>query len=529
MRTITLSGVFLVTLFGLLLEVAPQIPLQAESEPAISVLAPTTHVVSRGVQPIWKIQTDSPNELHLLNIEWYPVNVAEHTGAEYKPIPAPEIRIRKGGEVLTSLSEQSHTLDTNLWVLPIQQAKYLLEMTTVGSRQFLINLGWTKPHEQTLMLNQTAVVHIGETHPQLRFKINMADNRLVFRDSFVVELWVCKGSFTDLEVQYLNTRQKLEKVKKSDFPSHHGPRGYLLAHDVMNDTEEYVIDLFKRQSKVIGKGDVVVKARLLKLPPNAKPNLATLHQSLDNKEYPGGLKLASNSETDQIQISLKNDEYLFSSSGITSSFIYGYVVSGPTEDVLFRKQCSFDRSTILGGNPTTVAKFVNIPSVYTQPKQTAAGHSMFARVVLSKKLRIHTTDSGVIDLSTGAILLNSNGPGTGEKHVRQGYNLTDTAHVDHSNIQEEQAAWLAWWPHVSIGFLTLICTWFMVRRFVSSSKKSSSTNKGDKDKKKPRPTAEDPEEVQSTVTRTAATQKEEHVRERSKPEQVETELSSTTS
>src|SRR3990167_10961860 len=197
MRTITLSGVFLVTLFGLLLEVAPQIPLQAESEPAISVLAPTTHVVSRGVQPIWKIQTDSPNELYLLNIEWYPVNVAEHTGAEYKPIPAPEIRIRKadatgnpGQEIYFDLSAVVSSVDRSRVIVPLKSSSQAYFLTMISKdADFSLSMRLSSPYlsllpvgsESALATDKSSIsVHVESAVPDERYclVVSVCEGRL---------------------------------------------------------------------------------------------------------------------------------------------------------------------------------------------------------------------------------------------------------------------------------------------------------------------------------------------------------------
>jgi hypothetical protein len=112
--------------------------LQSDSV-AVSVLSPITQVVYRGAEAIFRIQTDTPNELYLLNIEWYPVASPDHSEAAYKPIPVPEIKIRKSPEpglpateIYFDSSAVSSALDIPGVTIPLRSASqtYLLTVIT---------------------------------------------------------------------------------------------------------------------------------------------------------------------------------------------------------------------------------------------------------------------------------------------------------------------------------------------------------------------------------------------------------------
>lgn len=415
-------------------------------------------------------------QTYLLNIEWYPLASPEHQGVQHKSIPVPEIKVRKDGQGWKDLSAELPLFDLNMWVVRLPAGRYLVELRSpVDTQAFAVKLSCSLPDTLNLHMNQTVVANVKETADRFRVTVDMKNNSLEYRDAFAIEMWVCKGKFLDFEVQYVKSGLSLEKVRKSEFPAYHGPRGYLIAHDVRKDAKEYVFDFFKKQSKVAHRGDVIVKLRLLRLPRNAKPNLASLHQALGNEEYPGGLKLASKSKEESIEISVKPDEYLFQASGLESPLVYGYITSGPTQDLLFRKQCGFDKSIIFGSNSSTVGQVVQVPSQVTRPRHPIKGSSVFGRLVIADQQRVYTTDSGVIDLHTGVIMTNSNGPGTGDRQQTQPERMEDGAHVDHAYAPNHHGASLTsdWWLFCIGALLLIMSIWAIIKLRRTSGRQRS--------------------------------------------------------
>ena len=350
-----------------------------------------------------------------LNVQWYPLNPKEWKNFAV----APEIILE--GIDSNGNSKQLHVLnssvaallDDNYWPIRLNDtyAKFRLRLP----RKFDYLAALNTDNLLNPIFDLPMIAMFDEHRLGATIEIDPKKVGLEVKDKFLVEVSVCKGKMSRIEVVYTTHGSVPEKVRKSEIPHFHGERAYLIPLEVYNRTVKYVIDLFGDKTT---SESAVYRIRLAKLNPKILVNLAAMHQTLDNLDYPAGVKIPFDADGSDLELDLRFDEYLLNISNTSNPISYGIVATGlKGDDVTFRRMCTCDYSAVFTRElPRTLREFVPVEKYALQ--RNAVHQFAFAKQTLLKGQQRFSADSGTIDAGKKAAV-GYVGTGTGKEHHDQ--------------------------------------------------------------------------------------------------------------
>lgn len=278
-----------------------------------------------------------------LNLHWW---VPEAKSVEeFKMMPEISVHGVAEGGALERVAQMDRStvalLDEPYWPVVVK-----------GYKEYRVNL--KSPMQYSLMLssqdnvklllNQSVILTVPRSSVGASLLLDLKDNNLEKGDKIAIELYMCKGVFKDVEIFYKSLEGKFMKYRRNDMQGKVMEKPYLVPIEVKNTSQAYQFDLFKPEGN---NEEVIFRAKLVRLHNSSYPNLISIHQALDNIDYPIDSKIEQSIERSQVTFKMPPNPYLLGLHDLKSPLISSLIIESPKRDSLkFRLMCSVDPSLI---------------------------------------------------------------------------------------------------------------------------------------------------------------------------------------
>ncbi len=365
--------------------------------------------VSRGQPEVVTVKLNSTIGASddMLNIQWVPINP---TNAMDYTI-APDITIKLVAlpsdindtiSALRILPESANlsrdiaaNLDENFWPVRLSTGTY--EITLPNGWTYNIAPSRSDPVRPPLDLPITVV--LSKERRGLSAIMDIEELDLEVGEKLVLEVTHCNGLLGEYEVYQKTDRGNYDLIRKGEINNKTSDyKPYLIAFEVLNVTKEIKVEMFRPDNSP--SNEMVFRLRLFKINKKAFVHTLSMHQVLDNVDFPAGFEVKSGwTENHEPIFELSLDEYLLNVSNSTANSSFAQILSAKShkEDLRFRKQCGFDKSVLDGSRSTTSRVYLPVSKYHKEFVSPVKDLFQVGKRVMFKGQTVYRADSGVVE------------------------------------------------------------------------------------------------------------------------------------
>lgn len=282
-------------------------------------------------------------DAHTINIHWWMPGAND--GDAYSKYPIIAISGVEDGGRLVEVAQMAQTthdlLDEPFWPVLVKGYKeYKVSLKT--PMQYSILVSW---HDNVkTFINNNMIIISPRGRAGASVLLDLKQNQLKKGDKIAIEVYMCSGVFQEIEIYYQTLEGKFMKYRKNDMQARIMEKAYLLPLEIKNTSQAYQFDFFKPQGNI---DEAIFRVKLVRLNNESMANLISMHQAMENIDYPADSKVHQKTDKNQVIYKMSPDPYLLNLNNISSPVITSFILESHSRDALrFRLMCSVDSSAV---------------------------------------------------------------------------------------------------------------------------------------------------------------------------------------